>query len=429
MILKDIEKKIVKQQQDGFIYPQYDGFCFSNIPDAIQYLFGLRKTSPLSTILHKAGISPSKRQKVVALLLDAFGWSQWLRYADSYEFLNRLSDRGVLAPLTSIFPSLTPTALTTIHSGFTPQEHGIVHTLVYFEEIDQIISTLHFRPRNGDIQDQLLESGVSPRIMFDDVTLYEKLGEFGIPSFVLIHDSIKNTAFGSVTMKGSTVVPYIGVPGLTEKLCSQLTEVPSPAYFYAYWGIIDIVCHNYGVYSREYLSQIDPLLTSLQEDFLEKLPQSIAEETVLLVFADHGHINFDSENTIYLNNYPELVRNLRIGPDGKKIPPWGGPRDIFLAVEEGKLDEMVIYLAEKLQDKVKVLRSDEALKKGLFGTGNLHPQFKSRIGDILLLPEKNLTLWYLQLGDRKLNLLGTHGGLSRDEMLVPFAAARISDLR
>lgn len=429
MILEDIEKQTGTPREDGFIYPQYDGYCFSNIPSAVQYLFGLRKTNPLSDIFHEAGITPSDRQKVVTLLLDAFGWSQWMRYRDRFEFLSRLSDRGVLAPLTAIFPSVTSPALTTIHSGLTPQEHGLVDASMYFEEIEQLVSTIHFRPVNGDRNDQLLEEGVSPRIMFDDVTVYEKLGESWIPPYILIHDSIKDTAFGSVTMKGGTVVPYTGVEGLTKTLCSRLAETVSPAYFLSYLGRIDIVCHNYGVHSGEYLSQIETLLTALQNDFIGKLPRSVAEETVLIVCADHGHINFDARETIYLNEYPELVKNLRTGPGGEKIPPWGGVRNTFLAVEEGKLDETVDYLAEAFRGRVKVLRSDEAVKKGLFGTGDLHQRFKSRTGDILLLPEDNLTVWYYQPGGKKVSLLGTHGGLTPDEMLVPFAVARISDLQ
>ena len=75
-----------------------------------------------------------------------------------------------------------------------------------------------------------------------------------------------------------------------------------------------------------------------------------------------------------------------------------------------------------------MLKTDEALKDGLFGGGDVHTQFESRIGDILLLSERNLTLWYEQPHHKKFSLLSAHGGLSPDEILVPFAAARISDL-
>lgn len=428
MLLKDIEQQVLKQQREGFVYPQYEGYCFSNIPAAVQYLFGLRTTSSLSPILDKAGITPVKRRKVVALFLDGFGWSQCLRYTDRYEFLKRLTERGVLAPITSIFPSTTAAAVTTIHSGLTPQEHGLLEWWVYFEELRQIIVTLLFRPLGGNRQDQLLESGANPRILFDGNTWYGTLGESGIPSFNLINDALKSTAYSSVVLKGSTVVPFMGASGLMRTLCSKLAEVPSPAYFHAYWGAIDGIAHNYGVHSEPYLAELELLLPLLQKEFLERLPSNVAEETVLLVFADHGQISVDPQETIYLNKFPKLVENLCTGHDGEKILPWGSVRDVFLAIEEGRLDETVDFLAEALKGKASVLKADKALKDGLFGHGDLHAKFESRIGDILLLPEGNLTLYYERPHRKEFSMLGVHGGLSPDEMLVPFAAARISDL-
>lgn len=428
MILRDIEQQILKQQRDGFIYPQYGGYCFSNIPAAVQYLFGLRTTNSLSPILDKAGITPTKRQKVVALLLDGFGWNQWLRYTDRYEFLKRFAERGVLAPVTSVFPSTTSAAVTTLHSGLTPQEHGLLEWWVYFEELRQIIITLPFSPLDGDKLDQLLESGASPRILFDRNTWYGTLGKSGIPAFNLINDALKSSAYSSVVLKDSIVVPFAGASELVKTLCSMLTEVASPAYFLAYWGAIDGVAHDYGVHSETYLAELELLLPLLQKGFIERLPGDVAEETVLLVFADHGQISVDPKDTIYLNKFPQLVESLRTEPDGEKVLPWGSARDVFLTVEEGRLDETVGFLTEALEGKASVLKTDEALRDGMFGHGDLHTKFESRLGDILLLPEGNLTLWYERPHHKEFSMFGMHGGLSPNEMLVPLAAARISDL-
>jgi len=429
MILRDIEQQILKQQRDGFVYPQYEGYCFSNIPAAVQYLFGLRITSSLSPILDKAGITPTRQQKVVALLLDGFGWSQWLRYSGRYEFLKRLTERGVVAPITTIFPSTTSSAVTTIHSGLTPQEHGLPEWWVYFEELQQIIITLLFRPLDGDRVDQLLESGASPKILFNGDTWYKALREFGIPAFNLINDAFKSSAYSSVVLRDSTVVPFLGASGLVETLCTKLTEVAPPAYFLAYWGEIDGVAHDYGVHSEQYLTELDLLFPLLQKEFVERLPGKVAEETVLLVFADHGQINVDPQDTIYLNKFRKLAENLRTGPDGEKILPWGSARDVFLTVEEGRLAETIGFLTEALEGKASVLRADEALRDGMFGRGDLHPRFESRLGDILLLPEGNLTLWYERPHRKEFSMLGMHGGLSPDEVLVPLAIARINDLQ
>ena len=103
------------------------------------------------------------------------------------------------------------------------------------------------------------------------------------------------------------------------------------------------------------------------------------------------------------------------------------PSDVVIT-ESRPLLVYQLFLKEALKGKANVIKADEALKDGLFGHGDLHTRFKGRIGDILLLPERNLTLYYERPYRKEFNMLGMHGGLSPDEMLVPFAAVRISDL-
>ncbi len=101
---------------------------------------------------------------------------------------------------------------------------------------------------------------------------------------------------------------------------------------------------------------------------------------------------------------------------------------MFLATEPGRVEVALRFLSAVLKDRTTVIRTDDALGRGLFGKGNLHQQLKSRVGDILILPRGNLTLWYSRPGHERFKLRGMHGGLSPDEMLVPFAATRMSAL-
>ena len=395
----------------------------------MQYLFGLEKTNPLSGVLDQAGLCPAPKQTVVALLIDGFGYAQWLRYSDRYEFLKRLTARGVVAPITAVFPSTTAAALTAIHSGLTPQQHGLPEWWVYFRELGQVIVTLPFRPLGGKIQDQLLGSGVDPRILFDGQTWYGSLAESGIQPFNFVHGPLAGSAYSSVVMKNSNVVPYADAPDLMRQLCARVGAAQEPAYFHAYWGKIDEAAHEYGPHSDRCVAEMDQFFSLLQEQFVDRLPSRTAEHTVLLVMADHGQICVEPEKTIYLNEYPELVESLRVGPDGSKILPWGRARDVFVGVRQEKLDEVSGFLSDALKDRATVLQTGKALQYNLFGHGTLHSEFKSRIGDILILPHGNLTLWFERPYQRRFRLLGMHGGLSRDEMLVPLAVARMSELK
>jgi hypothetical protein len=121
--------------------------------------------------------------------------------------------------------------------------------------------------------------------------------------------------------------------------------------------------------------------------------------------------------------------HLRVGVNGRKILPWGSSRDSFLTIEPDKVEYVFAFLTEQLKDVALVLKSEEALASGLFGHGDLHPRFRSRIGDLMILPNKDKTVFFEYRPDgKKFSKRGMHGGLSPDEMLVPFACAQAERL-
>ena len=64
----------------------------------------------------------------------------------------------------------------------------------------------------------------------------------------------------------------------------------------------------------------------------------------------------------------------------------------------------------------------QALKAGLFGPGSEHPGLHDRIGDLILVARNNHYLWWDSKEDF---MLGRHGGLHAEEMLVPFLGVRL----
>ncbi|MFC6723904.1 alkaline phosphatase family protein, partial [Halobium palmae] len=72
-----------------------------------------------------------------------------------------------------------------------------------------------------------------------------------------------------------------------------------------------------------------------------------------------------------------------------------------------------------------VLSKAEAIDRELWGPGEYGEAFRERCGDLLVVP-RDRGVWYER---GHLGLVGMHGGLTREEMLVPFATARLSELR
>jgi predicted AlkP superfamily pyrophosphatase or phosphodiesterase len=430
MILTEIQRYLEDRTHGDIIYPCYESYCLSKVPSAVLGLLGMPQPDhALVKIVHNALGKRQSPPKVVLLLIDGFGWQHWLRYAEGYDFFTRLTGRGVVTPITTVFPSTTAAALTTIHSGLTPQEHGLPEWWVYFDELDAIVASLPFTPLGASGRDKLLEAGVKPSILFQGQTIYQTLAKAQVPALTFIRNVYAHSAYSSRVHKGSVTVPFINSSDLVVNLRQKLAEVPGPAYFYVYWDAVDAIAHTYGPHTEQYQAELSGFTYLLQREFIEKIPPPTAADVLLLVTADHGHINVAPHDTLYLNRYPRLVRSLQMSPTGRRILPWGSPRDVFLRVEDQQLPDITAWLRTRLAGKATVMASAEALQQRLFGLGKLHKQFKRRVGNLLILPEGDSLIWFEHLKGRRFEHRGMHGGLRTDEMLIPFAAAHLAALQ
>ncbi len=81
--------------------------------------------------------------RVVAVLVDALGWTFLERLAERAPLLARLrSDGGVLSKLTTQFPSTTTAHVTTLHTAQPVGEHGAYEWFVYEPTLDRIVCPL-----------------------------------------------------------------------------------------------------------------------------------------------------------------------------------------------------------------------------------------------------------------------------------------------
>jgi predicted AlkP superfamily pyrophosphatase or phosphodiesterase len=431
LILHGILKLIENEKKEGdFVYPFYEQYCFSNIPSTILNFFDIKtqKTSLLSKIINNT-TDVEETNKLVLIIIDGFGFNQWIRYYKQHEFFSKITQRGVVSPITSVFPSTTANAITTINSGLTPQEHGLPEWFVYFKEIDQIINTIHFKPLGSKQKDELLEQGINPAILYDGKTIHQKLKKEKVKTFTFIDETIAKSAYSKLVFKGSTIKPAITNSDLTVKLRKHLEKTKGPSYYYVYLGNLDSIAHRYGPHTEEYRAELASINNLLQKELVEKLDKKTAKESLLLVTADHGQMNIDPQKTIYLNKYKKLTQNFQKSPNNKTILPTGSPRDIFLNIKPDKKEEIREFLSQEMKEKAEIIETEKALNDGLFGTGKPKEEFLNRIGNLLILPHASHTIWYKHPMGRTFDLLGFHGGLNSEEMLVPFASAKISTLK
>lgn len=148
-----------------------------------------------------------------------------------------------------------------------------------------------------------------------------------------------------------------------------------------------------------------------------------------MLSADHGQVTVDLKDAIFLDEIEGLVDCLKIGPSGQPIAPTSGTRNAFLQIQEEKLDFAIVLLEKNLLGKAEVIRMADAIKMSLFGVDESSDRFLIRAGNVLLIALGGYTLCYHYTPKSEFKLIGRHGGLSKAEMIIPFACARLSRLK
>jgi len=366
--------------------------------------------------------------KIILLLIDGYGYNQWLGFYRKSKFFAEISQKGSVSPITTVFPSTSAAALTTINTGFTPQEHALPEWYIYFKEIDMIVKTLHFTPLGMRSQDLLQELGFNPDILYTGNTVYQTLKKEGVKSYVLIKASNADSCYSKIIHRGSTILPFISYADMFARLAKLIKTEKGPAYVYIYLDNLDRIGHLYGPQSVEYSTELSLFSYSMMKEFLEKADSKKAKEVLLLVTSDHGQVSISPEDTIYLNGFQMLSNAFKRSKTGQPILPTGSPRDVFLHIKHDMCEAIFTSLSDKLRANANIMKMNQAVKSGLFGIGKPIKEFLDRVGDLLILPFNNRTIWYEHTEGERVRFLGYHGGLNEDEMLVPLALIKLNDL-
>jgi hypothetical protein len=129
------EERLTSKRFDrDFVLPSYDDYCVSNVSGVASSILGIstgRAMPLLQRISHKVDID--NVQNVVLLVLDGFGFEPWTKQTTDGGFFQSVTERGLVLPITTVFPSTTAAALTAINTGLTPQEHGLPEWFVYMK--------------------------------------------------------------------------------------------------------------------------------------------------------------------------------------------------------------------------------------------------------------------------------------------------------
>ncbi len=403
-----------------FQYPVYSAKSILSIPSTISNLLGATTfgVAPLdSEISSKLG---GPYQRVILLLVDALSYNRFRSWISGSDFLvwRRLADNGILAPITSLVPSTTCAALTSLWTGKSPAEHGIVGYELWLKEYGMVTNMITHAPFSFQGQaGTLRNAGFDPISFLNAATLGTHLAQSGIHSYALQPADILGSGLSDMFFPNVSRIGYYSNSDFFVSL-RQLIEsrAHEKMFIWAYWSEVDTLSHKYGPDDERVRSEFAFMSQAMDELFLSELAPEGKKHTLFLLAADHGQVPTEKDSHYDLRTHPNLTRRLHMQPTGEN-------RLIYLYVKPGQIEAVREYVERTWPNQFAILESAYAQEIGLFGTGTATPRLAERLGDLILIARGSAYLWW---GTNENPLVGRHGGLSPEEMLVPLLAAPLS---
>jgi Type I phosphodiesterase / nucleotide pyrophosphatase len=401
-----------------FIKPLYDTYCFSALPQVVEFLLTGEGESALPGDCF--GSLPTKYDKVILFLVDAFGWRFFQQYAETYPFLKMFLRHGAVSKMTSQFPSTTAAHVTCMHTGLNVGQSGVYEWNYYEPLVDEVITPLLFSYAGEKKRDSLKRAGIPAEAFFPTQTFYQKLQMRGIPSYVFQRETYTPSTYSDIVYQGATVFSFKRLSeALTNLVDLVITNSAPMSYYFLYFDKIDAICHTYGPQSHQFKEAVDSFLRMMQE-FLDKQLSGKVGQTLLILTADHGQVEVDPRRTCYLNKMSiHIEQYLQRNLSGNLLVPAGSARDMFLHVKAEYIDEAVLLLQQRLATIAEVYHTEQLIAQGFFGSSQPSREFLTRVGNVVILPYQHETVWWYEKGKFDMHFKGHHGGLTAEEMEIP----------
>lgn len=401
------------QLPEDFVKPNYNGRSIANIPATVAKITDVPFSGlmPLEDSLWQHTAQNSNR--VVVLLLDAMGWNLIQKWRKELSFI--LDRASVIEPITSVCPSTTTVALTSFWTGYGAATHGLAGLTQFLSDYAVGTQMISFTPTFGHYPDALINAGLDLTQFLAVPGMAEQLARGDVPTYAYKGREIVDSALSK--MHGRGVVGNHGAITFADMLV-QIREclhehAGEPLYISGYWPTIDTISHFRDWSSEAVKSELLSLFHQIQTLFIDQLSAQAKANTSFFIVADHGQTSRNQERLIRLEDHPQLQSQLL-------MKPMGDMRVAYLYTKQGCQESVIEYVHAHLGHNVLALRRDDALATGIFGPGPYADDAKDRMGDIVLLM-RGQTLFYADAQQYYIdNFLAGHGGMTQDEMQVPW---------
>jgi predicted AlkP superfamily pyrophosphatase or phosphodiesterase len=321
---------------------------------------------------------------VVLLVVDGLGWDQIVARGAGLPALHSLEGSSI----TSVAPSTTAAALTSITTGVAPSQHGLIGYRVRVDGALLNALSWHYEGRTPP----------DPR----SVQRHAPFRGREVP--VVTKSEFRTTGFTEAHLRGARLEGWRAVSSLVEQ-CRRLVADGEP-FVYAYYPGVDEVAHSHGLHDGFFDAEV-----AFTDRLIGDLRSALPEDTALVVTADHGQVDLQRESWLGLEEIGELIDACS-----------GDGRFRYLHARRGAGEELLAAARDLHGARAWVRSRDELLAEEWLGP---EPPMavRRRLGDVVLAAREPVAFIDPTLPNEA-NLLSAHGSLTAAEMEVPLLAGR-----
>jgi len=331
--------------------------------------------------------------RAVVLVIDGLGAEQLREHSHHAPFLASMAQ--VVPQLTAAFPTTTPTGLTTIGTGLSSGEHGVVGAAFRIDHGGPLLRPLHWG------------SEPSPHEVQANATAWEQAAWAGLHVAAVSPRQYHDSGLSVAALRGAKAVGGDS-PGEVATAVGVELRRATRALVYAYHATLDRTGHIHGPGSPAWLADLEHV-DLLVRATAAALPSGAA----MYVTADHGMVTIDAAGRI------DLAVESTLAIDVELVA--GEPRMRALYVRRGSIDDVIRRWRDRLDAAAWVVSVDEAVAAGWFGA--VDADVRPRLGDVLAIAKPGYAL-VADFDRRTGNLVGQHGSLSTAELSVPLLAVQ-----
>jgi hypothetical protein len=333
-------------------------------------------------------------RRIAVLLVDGMGWHQLPAMQPYAPGLTALQAR----PITSCFPSTTPTSLVSLATGVWPGSHGVLAFTSNIPGTDRILNHTQWK----DDPEPTLWQPVAP--------VYAEAARQGIAVTVVNRGEYVGSGLTEVTTRGAEYVPADSSQELAEGMVNALVGTAGPALVYGYYPNLDKMGHAFGLTSeqwRDAASKVDKIVG--------RLVAALPPDAALVVTADHGQLDIPADRRIDIDADPRLAYGVRVFA--------GEPRVRYLHTEPGAAADVLAAWRELAGHAAWIGSREEAIATGWYGPVDL--SFAGRIGDVVIVCRDDWAVHGTLREPATISrLVAMHGALTDAELDIPLIVVR-----